>query len=899
MGYDPDPGHFLQASKSSRRVESSPRRQAHAKKAFITASGELAFCGLSVKAPWKRQPQRVTIGLDSRKLTLQAGAPLDLIVSPVWSQNGLQIMTGPSYIDRWDSSAQEQMLLWEKEDVVSSRERGARARDKLTGIALSGGGIRSAIFCLGALQALAAKKVLPNFDYMSSVSGGGYIHAALQWFWYTNPATDASGNFPFGTAQLQRSDVNENPNLKFLRAHGRYLTPGDGLSIWTLTAVIVRTIFLNLAVWIPIGALLFYGLIWLSRQAPDWLKQLTPNFLSFAMTAEWQDHTGRAWALEMFFAFCLFAGLLLIAFSAVWALAFSLDTRISPKDKGGISLKLLVPGLFIAAVATILWIVVYKSIRDPESWVLTVLLFVVAAAVLLLFLSVLQLSGHKASANYRWRRTFERWAGYSSPWITIILALGTVPIVPYLVVNDGTGYLKGAVGLIGTASGAVSGVIGHMAQSKKEVPSDNTRWMLMAASAVFLYFVAVLAYAIAQVAFDPGPLFGDNNQNVIRAAVFASGALAIVLGWGTNVNYVGLHRFYRDRIMEAFMPAAESVAKDEVGPSDGADRLSIADLWPPRQPTPPGPKRAIPYPIVNTNVILVNDDDRKRAWRGGDSFIISPRYIGSTATGWEMASRHIDKHGPQTLASAVAASGAALNANAAYVGAGVTRDRLLSIVMVLMNLRLGMWIGCPSQWASGAIAHEPNHFMPGFIYGMTLGGYRSGSRFQELSDGGHFDNLGIYELIRRRLSVIFVVDGEEDNTTAMPALFSLAQRVKEDFNVTIDLGNGLDNIVPAPPAATAAATFPFGAKYVKEPYFEAPILYPDATPPGRLIYVKLSLVEDAGFEVKGYRAQHADFPHQPTSDQFFMPEQIEAYRTLGYHNMEKALTKLKIDEKSF
>src|SRR3954447_23488783 len=137
----------------------------------------------------------------------------------------------PAYIDR-SIPAQEAMLTREFRHVASNRERRGRENKPLTGIALSGGGIRSAIFCLGALQALAARNVLPNFDYMSSVSGGGYIHAALQWFWYTDPQTDSANNFPFGTASQQRSDELENPNLKFLRAHGRYLTPGDGLSIW-------------------------------------------------------------------------------------------------------------------------------------------------------------------------------------------------------------------------------------------------------------------------------------------------------------------------------------------------------------------------------------------------------------------------------------------------------------------------------------------------------------------------------------------------------------------------------------------------------------------------------------------------------------------------------------------
>jgi hypothetical protein len=803
----------------------------------------------------------------------------------------------PAYIDR-SIPAQEAMLTREFRHVASNRDRSGREGKPLTGIALSGGGIRSAIFCLGALQALADRNVLRNFDYMSSVSGGGYIHAALQWFWYSDPTTGTSGNFPFGTAKQQRSDLSENPNLKFLRAHGRYLTPGDGLSIWTLTAVILRTIFLNLAVWIPIGALAFILIIAAFHQLPDRVKQGTPNLLWFAMAAEWQEHGGRHWPLELFFAICLLAGLLLIAGSAIWALGFSLDTRISPKGQSSAGPKRPLGALVVMTAVAIFGVVVAANVNvgDAEPMRLTILFVLVIVAAVTLFTIVMRRPGRAAAANYKSRRTFERWAGYSLPWTTIILALGTVPVIPYLAVNEQTGLLKAGVGLIGTASGAVSGVVGHMVQSQKNAPGDHTRWILMAASALFVYFVVMLAYSIAQLAFDPVPLFGASYQNVVPAVVVAAGVLALILGVGTNVNYVGLHRFYRDRLMEGFMPNPESVLRDKVGPSDDADRLSIRDLWPPRKASPTDPNRAIPYPIINTNAILVNDSNRKRAWRGGDNFIISPLYIGSSATGWEKTPQHIHKYGPQTLASAVAASGAALNANAAYVGAGVTRDRLLSIVMVLMNLRLGMWVGRPTQRGAGRFARQPNHFVPGFLYGMALAGYRSESRFQELSDGGHFDNLGIYELIRRQLAVIFVVDGEEDNSSAMAALFSVAQRVKEDFDVTIDLRNGLDDLVPAAP--NAAATYPLGAKYVREPYFEAPILYPGADP-GRLIYVKLSLVEHVGFEAKGYRAQHPDFPHQPTSDQFFKPEQVEAYRTLGYYNMETALNRREIDNTTF
>ena len=95
----------------------------------------------------------------------------------------------------------------------------------------------------------------------------------------------------------------------------------------------------------------------------------------------------------------------------------------------------------------------------------------------------------------------------------------------------------------------------------------------------------------------------------------------------------------------------------------------------------------------------------------------------------------------------MAASGAAANSNSAYVGAGITGDRLLSIVMILLNVCLGMWVGSPSKEDAGEGTREPNHIDPGLRYGLTRAGYHSGGHHMELSDGGHFDNLGIYELI--------------------------------------------------------------------------------------------------------------------------------------------------------
>src|SRR5215218_7987972 len=139
------------------------------------------------------------------------------------------------------------------EQAIIAAHRQRNSTGEWTGIGLSGGGIRAATFCLGALQALASKNVLKDFDYISSVSGGGYTSAALQWLWSNSGSSGASkNNFPYGSDFQSNNEL-----LAFLRSHARYLTPGSGLNFWSLPAVVFRTIFLNMFIWIPLSAAAF------------------------------------------------------------------------------------------------------------------------------------------------------------------------------------------------------------------------------------------------------------------------------------------------------------------------------------------------------------------------------------------------------------------------------------------------------------------------------------------------------------------------------------------------------------------------------------------------------------------------------------------------------------------
>jgi len=370
-------------------------------------------------------------------------------------------------------------------------------------------------------------------------------------------------------------------------------------------------------------------------------------------------------------------------------------------------------------------------------------------------------------------------------------------------------------------------------------------------------------------------------------------ALAALIGALGSVNATGLHRFYRDRLMETFLPMASAVEKGTARESDVADNLSVADLLP-----EPGERGSRPYHLINAHAILVNDEvDPKVALRGGDNFLISPAFVGSSATGWMPTKDYVRHHGALTLASAMAVSGAAANANAGYIGTGLTRDRFVSVVMSLLNIRLGLWVGNPRVSAKrtpATTAPSPTHddrrfprlrsaiatyFNPVLKCGILGYGHHRDATFLELSDGGHFENLGLYELIRRQLDLILVVDAEQDRNISLAALVSSTNRIKEDFGVSIHF---LDSKGPELLLGKDSDRYPSGARVAKSPFVVAEIRYPGASGRrGVLIYIKSTMVTGLEFATEGYKAANPDFPHQNTVDQFFDPDQFEAYRDLG------------------
>ena len=173
-------------------------------------------------------------------------------------------------------------------------------------------------------------------------------------------------------------------------------------------------------------------------------------------------------------------------------------------------------------------------------------------------------------------------------------------------------------------------------------------------------------------------------------------------------------------------------------------------------------------------------------------------------------------------------------------------------------------------------------------------GFDESARVIELTDGGHFDNMGLYELIRRRVKLIVVSDGTGDPHFNFSDFGILVERVRVDFGVNIRFSvskTDLTGILPGstPVEKDSPSDEAFRAKYpmADRGYAIGTIHYPPASANsdsnlGVIVYIKSTLTKKLPADIYGYKTSNPSFPDQSTADQFFDESQFEAYRELGY-----------------
>src|SRR5665213_2764571 len=780
---------------------------------------------------------------------------------------------------RNDLRSEQAVISDEKAAIgINRAERLGEPDAPWSGIGLSGGGIRSASFCLGVLQALAETDLLRRFDYISSVSGGGYIATSLQWWWGTpREDNDSAGEcppsrYPFGLglSDFPYGPARPNPdfigppaptyrrgmeNLAFLRAHSSYLTPGHGLTFWSILGVLFRTILISSLTWLPMLAACFvvlsvvvgYGLDWLFSS----LHVPSPFFDLLKMPVRWTERCENQLECHLsypaLYALGLWAVYIITGLVLGAALLFAFVSRSPQVNRNHWETIIGFGAGALLCAGGIAWIFTQYEELDASVIFIVAVLGVTGAVWLVIAGSEL-LTPRSLSASYWLRRMTESVLGVAFVPSLAVLVFSTIPLIPFFGLDYISGHgPKAAIGaLVGLVSGVGSALYGYYTFLRNVIPGIVGQIAATVGAMISLYMTAVIAYVLAT-------LFLHSNDTVslvvgaapvslpayTPAVVGGAMLMALAMAFIVNTNWVGFHRFYRDRLMEAFMPKDSAVQRMQTDFSPIADSLSVAALRRYFAARNPGERwRPRPYPLINTNAILIADDDQKVASRGGDSFLISPLVVGSTSTGWEDTQQYVDRNGPLTLASAMAASGAAANASAGSLGKGITMNPFVSAVMTLLNMRLGLWVGNPCRPGWKKLRSIPTFLMTGFYAAFSK--HRRDSKFLELTDGGHFENLGLYELVRRKLEIILIVDGEEDPSISHSSLVSAARRIEQDFRARIDFSPGEDGperLVMYP----ASSGYPAGVKYAKAPFLVATITYEDGSQ-GALIYVKATII---------------------------------------------------------
>ncbi|KEA62157.1 hypothetical protein ADIMK_3818 [Marinobacterium lacunae] len=334
---------------------------------------------------------------------------------------------------------------------------------------------------------------------------------------------------------------------------------------------------------------------------------------------------------------------------------------------------------------------------------------------------------------------------------------------------------------------------------------------------------------------------------VDHPAFWAVFAFSLLLASLASVNRTSMHSYYLAQLAQAFF----YTGKPEI------DDMPLSDI---------APETGAPLPLVNTTLSTLNSKRPLAHSRMGESFTLTPLYSGCPATGFARTADF--QSGRLTLGEAITTSGAAVDP-----GTAQTSNRALSILLTLINFRLGFWVQHPRR--------AGDHFgrMPFWLIFKELfaKGMQENASSLHLSDGGHFENLGVYELLRRECPLIIASDAGADPNLQLSDLGLLLQRAHADFGCEVHLNTV--NLLSAEQGLSADC---FALGHIR---------YPSGRR-GRLLYVKSVLTRQSSTQVICFSKVDPSFPNDGLINQFFDERHLDAYRELGRENIRMALKAL-------
>ena len=870
--------------------------------------------------------------------------------------------------------------------------RGPENTLNVVGLALSGGGIRSSAVCLGVLQALNHHDLIRRIDYLSTVSGGGYIGCS-----FTATMTRAR-EFVFGkdsaagSAAARAAEISDTPAVGHIRNYSNYLIPAGARDLLTAMAIVVRGLVANLSLTLPV-VLLLAALTILSNPARSSLYARN----LFGLRVDNEHLFSFLGGFGSKFGFTL-AGLALAVLVLIGGFIHRLSSDVDRRDFTG----------YLAGSAFVLGVV-----SDVARYVNVDHFGLTLAAALLgvaLFLAWALRRSHLRPDRLQEFRGHLPTMG--ATYLVLVGLIGFFEFQPFMIaemfdVAEGgtdqaagvvagvvTGWVKSLAAIAAPIAAAVTVFRQQFADLLKGAASDMTSRILAypAKAAVWIAGLALplliwigylyLCYwgiandkvlkaserqydqyevmkwkeggmqpasakadgsLVGKIQFNseaktlsaeigskdetkpsektlvtvtshiPGWLlsasrpsgnadparfskasFGNsetkfgNNVNLPMAALYLAVAIVVfILSLFLRPNANSLHRLYRDRLSKAFLfnpkyyadggPARNQPSLDQGRDFMPLDEEKISKLLNPGYPPSDHRQLVSPYHLINTALNIQGSDFANRRGRNADFFVFSPLYAGSEATGYAAMAELENTQPGLDLATAMAISGAAASSNM-----GSNSIRPLTPTLALLNVRLGFWLANPRYVSS---ASKPQHrSTPLYLWSEISGRLYENADAVYLTDGGHIENLGVYELLRRRCKVIIAVDAEADAAMNFSALMTLQRYARIDLGIRIDLPwtpirthtlgwmtcNAGKPVSPPPVASDG-------------PHVAIGIIDYGAGERGYLVYIKSSLTGDENDYIRDYARRHDSFPHESTGDQFFSEEQFEVYRALGFH----------------
>ncbi len=795
---------------------------------------------------------------------------------------------------------------------------------KRSALCLSGGGIRSASFGLGVLQALARADLLEKFDYLSTVAGGGYIGGWLS-AWIHHHPHGREGVLTDLKTMPDRTIEPESDPIRHLRAFSNYLTPRFGLfsaDTWAIGATVLRDILLNWIVLLSwLAALLLIPRVCVlaafSRPGPATvLALLIAAFVSLATATAYAaidlpSFGNSRWPQRRFLAGWFAPMLAAVFFFFAWWAGFRNTSELAGplmSSPWGLALTQLLVGLasalgclagagfvayrdwgrsesppgfgkLLSLIGTILvtvlltgsltgyfaWWIAAKVFPDPINDVRN---FVCFALPLLLGLFCAANAVFNGLTSWWISDEDREWWGRAIAWLGIGIVVwaslnALVLWAPTAVAQIEIGALwRWLLAACGGALGIVTALLGSSTTTgalSKYVSLRSVNRLLAAAA---LAFFVLLSCTLSWFLDPPGgpmtdPRFlwdaGTHSQFFKLLWLLAGLAgLGVVMGYFVNVNKFSLHALYRNRLIRAFLGASRAVrAPHRFTGFDPNDNFRACDLEPGR-----------PFHIINIALNLVKGGQLAWQERMAAPFSVSRLHCGSWVLGYRPSAQFGDGI---TLGTALAISGATANPNQGY-----NSSPLVAFLMTLFNLRLGWWLGNPGRhgartWERSGPIHAA---LP--LFNEALGTTNASYAYVNLSDGGHFDNLGLYEMVLRRCRHIVVVDAGCDDAYVFEDLGNAIRKIRIDLGISID-------IQTVSPKKEGAQVSYYAIGTIRYSQLDG------SGTDGTLLYIKPTLCGLEPADVAHYAASHPDFPHEPASDQWFSESQMESYRALGFH----------------